>query len=207
MLYITRFAILALFVGAFVFMLLPRKTTFIGFQGFAGPFKFMTVWNHALQIIVFGYFTLFGREERRYHSYFERLFVLTTATSTVVVTMFWGLVFSGRFKDTDNIPWGLNHIQHTMPIFATFLELYLHEHKYGSLGGDLFDIGAYGIIYGLFMSLCKYINGWWPYPFLEELYLRDWVFMVGGTLAFFLFSHLIWRGVHSLRHVAKKIKQ
>jgi hypothetical protein len=204
MLVFTRIIFFLILFGAMVALLTTNPITFPGDRKFGGAWQFLTVWNQTLQIIVFGYFVLFGTEEKKFHSLFERLFVLSTATSIVVVSMFWALHMQGAFGEIPLYPWWLNHAQHTIPLFATLTELYLHEHKFGSLRGDIRDVLVYGGAYGLWILACYSQNRYWPYPFLKFMNLTQWIVLTAFTFGFLVFAHLVSRGVHHVRHGRNK---
>lgn len=180
-------------------------------SGFGSHWKFLIVWNHTLQLFVYGYFVLFGARERKSHL-MERLFVLSIMTSTVVSVMFWSLETMGAFGNVmASYPPLLNHVQHTLPVLATVTELALHEHKFGSLYSDLMDCIVYMVVYALWMSVCRLVNGWWAYKFLEEFGLRDWAMFVVVVVAFSSVCHMAGRALsawwHSGRSMAAKGKE
>jgi hypothetical protein len=135
----------------------------------------------------------------------ERLFVISAASSVVVVCMFWGLVFRGEFAGLEKVvpPW-LNHAQHTLPIFATLSELFLHKHNFGSLRRDVQDVLLYGAAYGCWILVTYSQNRYWPYPFLQQMNGIEWTIMVGSTFGFLVLAYLLSRGISILRHTKSK---
>lgn len=143
-------------------------------------------------------------------SYMSWIFKMSFTCSVCVSAMFWGILFLDptAFKIDPNVyPNWLNHAQHTVPCITATLELILVEYMYGSLVTELAVILCFAGSYLGFALYLKKVNGWYPYPFMEQFSLVNWVVfaMIAGLFA--VLVHIIGRSLSQAIHLSKKNKK
>ncbi|KAG0710304.1 Androgen-induced 1 protein [Chionoecetes opilio] len=154
------------------------------YQVIGGRWKYLTYINLVLQCVFFGVCFLndfLGSEtlvaNRR--SALQKVRDGVVATVVVPLGVFVPLVFWGLYAVDRNLifpasmdawfPTWLNHLMHTLPLFAALLEIVTVNHVYPRGRNLYFPIVVISAIYVAWICFIAYHAGMWVYPVFEVL--------------------------------------
>ena len=182
-----------------------RMLIFGGWDQFAGPFRFLTVW--ALFCSFFAFSRMMAIEEERSERRWDGFVCMTAVINSMVVLLYWRLFFADPNSVTSDgqlAAWHLELYLHGLgPALQVFDTLFIHR-SYRRLGGAfawLFGVvGAYLlwaelVLEPLNTSPSGTLTSGLPYPFLNNLEFADRAIVYGSYFATGVVLLLIYAGI------------
>ena len=160
-----------------------RTMIFGGWDAFAGPFRFLTIW--ALFASFFAFSRMMAIEEGRSDKRWDGFIGMTAVINTMVVFLYWRLYFADPMSVTTDGVLGAWHLEMYLHLFGPLLQvidtIFIHR-SYRRLGGAFGWLIGVIAIYVLWAELVVQhmnnrpvgtVTSGLPYPFLNNLELAD----------------------------------
>ncbi|WP_375254084.1 hypothetical protein [Yoonia sp.] len=182
-----------------------RTVIFGGWDQFAGPFRFLTIW--ALFFSFFAFSRMMAIEEGRSERRWDGLVSMTAVVNTMVVILYWRLYLADPFSVNDDGALSAWHLEIYLHLFGPLLQVvdavFVHR-SFRSLGrAALWLVGVIGayIAWGEFVlqplgtSPSGSITSGLPYPFLNNLELAERITVYGTYFGAALFILLVYAAI------------
>lgn len=182
-----------------------RMLIFGNWDGFGGPFRFLTVW--ALFCSFFAFSRMMAIEESRSESRWDGFVCMTAVINTMVVILYWRLYFGDPTSvtpDGELAAWHLEIYLHLLgPLLQVIDTLFVHR-SYRKLGAALgWLIGVIGlyvlwaelVVQPLNNSPAGTVTSGLPYRFLNDLELSDRMGFYATNLAVGIGLLLVFAGI------------
>ncbi|XP_050692961.1 androgen-induced gene 1 protein-like isoform X2 [Eriocheir sinensis] len=163
----------------------PTSTSYLmTFHVIGGRWKYLTYITLVLQCVFFGLCALndFLGSETLIHnkrSFLQKLRDVLLPTVVLPLGVFVPLIFWGLYAvDRELIfpvsmdawfPGWLNHLMHTLPFFASIIEIIVTNHVYPKGGMLYFPIVVASALYIFWLCFIAHHTGFWVYPVFEVL--------------------------------------
>lgn len=156
----------------------------ITYEVMGGHWKYLTFLTAVLQCVFFGLCALndFLGSETLIHnkrSFLQKLRDVLLPTVVLPLGVFVPLIFWGLYAvDRELIfpvsmdawfPGWLNHLMHTLPFFASIIEIIVTNHVYPKGGMLYFPIVVASALYIFWLCFIAHHTGFWVYPVFEVL--------------------------------------
>ncbi|MDP5086056.1 MAG: androgen-induced gene 1 family protein [Yoonia sp.] len=182
-----------------------RMLIFGGWDGFAGPFRFLTVW--ALFCSFFAFSRMMAIEEGRSEKRWDGFVCMTAVINTMVVFLYWRLYFADPTSvtaDGELAAWHLEIYLHLVgPLLQVIDTIFIHRsyRKLGAAFGWLIGvIGVYVlwaelVVQPLNDSPAGTVTSGLPYRFLNNLELAERMSFYATNLAVGVVLLLLYAGI------------
>lgn len=170
-----------------------RMLFFGGWDGFGGPFRYLTVW--ALFCSFFAFSRMMAIEEGRSDARWDGFVCMTAVINTMVVFLYWRLYFADPTSVTDNgqlRAWSLELYLHGLgPLLQVIDTLFIHRAYRRLRAAFAWLIGVICLYVAWAELVVQRFNGapegtvtsGLPYPFLNNLELAERAVFYGSNLA------------------------
>lgn len=160
-----------------------RTMFFGGWDQFAGPFRFLTIW--ALFFSFFAFSRMMALEEGRSTSRWDGFVSMTAVLNTMVVLLFWRLYFNDPASVKSSGELGAWHLELYLHLFGPLLQVidavFIHRsfHCLGRISFWLVGVIGCYIAWGelvlqrLNTSPSGLVTSGLPYPFLNNMELPE----------------------------------
>lgn len=182
-----------------------RMLIFGSWDGFAGPFRFLTVW--ALFCSFFAFSRMMAIEEGRSEKRWDGFVCMTAVINTMVVFLYWRLYFADPTSVTPDGELAAWHLEIYLHLVGPFLQvidtIFIHRsyRKLGAAFGWLIGvIGVYVlwaelVVQPLNNSPAGTVTSGLPYRFLNNLELPDRIGFYATNLAVGIVLLLVYAGI------------
>jgi len=165
-------ALAAVIYAIYVSVIIEPK---LDLKGFGGNFRYLTFINLLFLAL---YYTVSLAE-----NYFgfviipkklldrDQLNAIGFTSSNIVMILFWVIYYVNprNFMERSRIPPVLEFISHIGVGLMVWIELFIIPHTYKNFSKALAPMFGYFGLYIVWLYFFKYINGFYPYPFMNKL--------------------------------------
>lgn len=140
------------------------------------------------------------------------LLVLSTTVETVVTVYYWGLYHYNRDllypKNIDQIPLLVDILLHFLPAVALWMELLTTIKLHRVSKKHIYIITLFAISYMFWTEYCFLRNGYYVYPFMSDLDMKEKIFFTFATIIVGCIVYVISVQIHTVYgHVAVAVKR
>ena len=182
-----------------------RTMIFGGWDQFAGPFRFLTIW--ALFFTFFAFSRMMAIEEGRSERRWDGFVSMTAVVNTMVVILYWRLYLADPFSVTSDgalSSWHLEIYLHLLgPLLQVIDAIFVHR-SFRCLGrASFWLVGVIGgyiawgeiVLQPLNTSPSGSVTSGLPYPFLNNLDLAERISVYGSYFGAALIILLVYGAI------------
>ncbi|KAI8055433.1 FAR-17a/AIG1-like protein, partial [Syncephalis plumigaleata] len=111
----------------------------------------------------------------------------------LITILYWSIVLYDdtlmHGDDQERLPFLLDATYHLFPAVALLIEFLAFSNNFKHSIKHIYVIYSFALLYGVWLQVCYYYNGFWPYPFfhLMEHHHRVAVYLSSATLCSFIY--------------------
>ncbi|RKP25317.1 FAR-17a/AIG1-like protein [Syncephalis pseudoplumigaleata] len=134
--------------------------------------------------------------------------VVAYPIEALITILYWSIVLYDDHlmhgDDQERLPFLLDATYHLFPAIALWIEFLAFSDNFKRSIKHIYVIYSFALLYGIWLQVCYYYNGFWPYPFfhLMEHHHRVAVYLSSATLCSFIY--MTGATVHTRLHLAKQ---
>jgi hypothetical protein len=184
-----------------------RMLIFGGWDEFAGPFRFLTVW--ALFCSFFAFSRMMAIEEGRSEKRWDGFVCMTAVINTMVVFLYWRLYFADPNSVTSDGELGAWHLEMYLHAFGPLIQvidtIFVHRSYRRLIAALAWLVGVIGayvlwaelVIQPMNSTPSGSVTSGLPYPFLNSLEFSDRVGfyvtnLVVGVVVLLIYAGIAW---------------
>ncbi|KAI9595573.1 FAR-17a/AIG1-like protein [Syncephalis fuscata] len=111
----------------------------------------------------------------------------------LITLLYWSIVLYDdtlmHGDDQEKLPFLLDATYHLLPAIALWIEFLAYSNNFKHSIKHIYVIYSFALLYGIWLQVCYYYNGFWPYPFfgLMDHHHRLAVYLSSATICSFIY--------------------